>query len=250
MKKLIAILWLGAAATGCATGFDLPAMTEALQEERRLFTDDEDVLKIDQLRPQIQFPFRLAVVPPMQVTRGYWSEPRGLMEGEREEILKWGEKLQKEGVVSEFMIIPQMLLDLGPDRSRASYVKSVRVAAARMQADAVLFLRTVTDTDSYINPLGVLDITIVGMFLIPGHQRDALTIVEGMVIDNRNQFLYFAGSGDGTGSATAPLAMFDRRDAVAESRRNALRAFGETLVKEGVRARAHVPGPRYETPGK
>src|SRR6185369_13525339 len=149
------------------------------------------------------------------------------MEGERDEILAWGEKLKKEGIVSELLMIPNMLMDLGVTRNGASYVKAVRVAAARLQADAVLFLRSVTDTESYANPLAVLDCTIVGMFLVPGHHREALTILEGMIIDNRNQFLYFASSAEGTGSATAPLAMFDARDAIAESRRNALRAFGD-----------------------
>ena len=88
------------------------------------------------------------------------------------------------------------------------------------------------------------------MFLIPGHHADALTIVEGLVIDNRNQFLYFAASAEGTGSTLGPLAVVEKRDAVGESRRNALRAFGETLVKEARRARSFIPGPRYDTPGQ
>ena len=47
-----------------------------------------------------------------------------------------------------------------------------------------------------------------------------------------------------------PIAVIEERDAVGESRRNAMRSFGEMLVKEARQARAHVPGPRYETPGK
>jgi rhombotail lipoprotein len=236
MTKLMALLWIGVASVGCAGVFDRAAMSEALQEERKLFTDDDDVAKIEQLKPQIKTPFRLAVAPLIQVTGRYWHEPRGLMEGEREEILAWGEKLKKEGVVSEMLMIPNMLMDLGVTRSGSSYVKAVRVAAARLQADAVLFLRCVTDTDAYANPLALLDMTIVGMFVVPGHHRDALTILEGMIIDNRNQFLYFATSAEGTATATAPLAMFDARDAIAESRRNALRAFGGLLIKDGRRA--------------
>ena len=241
MKKLIAFVWIGVASVGCGARFNTQEMQEALQEERKLFTDDDDVTKIEKLKPQLKLPIRLAVVPPIQVTRNYWHEPRGMMEGEREELAAWGEKLKKEGVVSEFMMIPNMLLHFGPDRSQSSYIKAVRVAAARMQADAVLFLRSVTDTDSYANPLALLDVTIVGLFVVPGHQRDALTILEGMVIDNRNQFVYFATSVEGSGSVTAPLAMFDPRDAVAESRRNALKAFGEQLVRDGRRVLGREP---------
>ena len=242
MKKLIALLWIGASALGCSASFSRDEMNDALQQERRFFSDDDDVAAIDKLRPQLKIPFRLAVAPPIQVRQSYWHEPRGLMEGEREEILAWGEKLKKEGIVSEFTMIPNMLLDLGSDRTRTSYIKAVRVAAARVQADAVLFLRSVTDTDSYANPLAFLDVTIVGMFVVPGHHRDALTILEGMVIDNRNQYVYLAASVEGSGTAAAPLAMFDERDAVGESRRNALRAFGDLLVRDGRRALGGAPG--------
>lgn len=250
MKMMMALVWIGVASVGCAGGFDPQAMQEALQQERKLFTDDDDITKIEQLKPQLKLPFRLAVIPPIQVTTNYWHDPRGMMEGEREEIMAWGEKLKKEGILSEFIMIPNILLDLGQERNRAGFVKAVRLAAARVQADAVLFLRSVTDTDSYANPLSVLDITLVGMFLVPGHHREALTILEGMIIDNRNQYVYFATSVEGTGSATAPLAMFDARDAVGESRRNALRAFGEQLVKDGRRVLSRAPGTPLDATGK
>jgi len=198
----------------------------------------------------VDAPIRLAVAPPLQVRQHYWHEPRGLMEGERDEIMAWGEKLKKEGIVSEFIMIPPMLMDLSANRQPTSYVKAVRLGAARVQADAVLFLRSVTDTSSSANVLSVLDLTLVGMFLVPGHQRDALTILEGMIVDNRNQYVYFATSVEGAGSATAPLAMFDPRDAVAESRKNALRAFGEQLVKDGRRVLGRAPGSLPEATGR
>jgi rhombotail lipoprotein len=249
MKKLIAIL-CAAAAAGCSTGFHRGIMEQTLCEERRIFTDDEDVLRIDQLRPQIQFPLRLAVLPPTRLSQRYWSDSTVPTEGEREQLLALGEQLKKEGVVSEFILIPEMLISSNGDPQRGGYFKSVRIAAARLQADAVLILRSVTDVDSYINPLGILDLTIAGMYLIPGHHKDALTMVEGMVIDNRNQFLYFAAGAEGKGSTLGPLAVIEERDAVVESRRHALQAFGDSLIKEARRARSHVPGPRYETPGK
>jgi hypothetical protein len=128
-------------------------------------------------------------------------------------------------------------------------MKAIRVAAARMQADAVLIMRSVTDVDSYHQPARVLDLTIVGMWLVPATTRTRLTIVEGMVIDNRNQFLYFAGSAEGTGSTFGPLSVIEEKDAVRESRRNALHAFGERLAKEARQARSVVPGPATSPPG-
>ena len=248
MKTLAALAAITCTALGCSVGFQRVQMEQELQEDRRIIVDDLDVAQIDQLRPQIQFPLRLAVVPPLHHSQRYWQDTSESLRGEQEELDALGEQLRKDGIVSAFMIIPRMLLDGSPQQG--SPLKAIRVAAARMQADAVLIMRSVTDVDSYINPLGVLDLTIAGMFLIPGHHKDALTIVEGIVIDNRNRFLYFAGSAEGTGSTFGPLAVIQEKDAVRESRRQALHSFGERLTREARQARAWVPGPRYESPGK
>ena len=245
MIKLTALL-VAASAVGCSVGFNRTAMEQEFQEDRRIVFDDEDVLRIEQLKPQIRFPIRLAVVPPARVGQRYGGDTRPA-KGEHEELMALGEQLKKEGIVSSFTLIPQFLLDT---TSRAGGIKSIRLAAARMQADSVLILRSNTDVDSYVNPLSVLNLTIVGMWLVPGHQRDALTMVEGLVLDNRNQFLYFAASAEGTGSTFGPVAVVQEKDAVAESRTNAMKAFGQTLLREARQARDYVPGPRYETPGK
>ena len=245
MKTLIAIL-LGAAALGCSSGFDREAMTAQMLQDQPLVFDDADILKIEQARPQVQAPFRLAVVPPTIFNSRSHGEP-GETEGQRREIMAWGERLRKEGIVSDLFIIPEILTS--QFRSNNS-VKDIRVAAARLQADAVLILRSTTDVDSYVNPLSLLNVTIVGMFLAPGHHRDALTIVEGMVVDNRNQFVYFAGSAEGKGVTLAPKAWVDEKDAVRDSRVEALKAFGELLSKEGRRMAGLGPLPRYDTPGQ
>ena len=233
MKTFAAIVFLGVTAVGCSAAFPREAMQRELMEDRQIVFDDEDVLKIEQLRPQIQFPIRLAVVPPARVSPRYWQE--GSAKGEHEELMALGDQLKKDGIVSSFTVIPQILLQ-GSDQS----LKAIRLAAARMGADAVLILRSVTDVDSYVNPLSVLNVTIVGLWVVPGHHTEALTMVEGMVIDNRNQFLYFAGSSEGSGSTWGPALVIQNRDAVAESRRNALRSFGEVLIKEARQAKASV----------
>lgn len=242
MTRSLAVLaiLLGA---GCSLPPNRTTMEERLQNEQPLLFDDEDVFRIEQRTPQIQFPIRLAVAPPDFCGHGETA-------GARDEVLAWGEKLKKAGVVSEFFILPEMLIRGCREGGSQSYVKAVRLAAARLQADAVLLLRSVTDTQGSPNLLAVLDLTIVGMFVIPGHHAESLSVVEGVVIDNRNQFLYFAASAEGSGSTFGPLAVMERRNAEAESRRNALRAFGDLLVQDACRARGFVPGPRYDTPGQ
>jgi len=246
MKILLTVL-LGVAALGCSAGFDRQTMNAQMEAEQPLVFDDADVLRVEQARPQLQFPIRLAVVPPTMFMNRYGSGERRDTEGQRKEIMAWGEKLRDAGIVSDLFIIPDILMN---QTRNQDYIKTIRVAAARLQADAVLILRSSTDVDSYANVLGVLDLTIVGMFVIPAHQKDALTIVEGMVIDNRNQYVYFAGSTEGMGTTFGPLASVHEQTAIQESRLTALKSFGELLLKEGRRLRDWVPGPQYPSPGQ
>jgi rhombotail lipoprotein len=250
MMKILTAVLLGASLAGCGAAFDREAMGTSLQEEQPLVFDDADILRIEQARPQLQFPIRLAVVPPWMFHRytGWTDEPKAT-EGQREEILAWGDKLRQEGVVRDLILLPDLLQTMTPSGSKG-YIKDIRMAAARVQADVVLVLRSTTSVDSYLNPLSLLDLTIVGMFLAPGHHKEALTIVEGLALDNRNQYVYFAGTAEGTGSTMAPLASIEARNAVRESRRAALRAFGDLLVKEARRIRDGAPGVPYSSPGQ
>jgi rhombotail lipoprotein len=245
MRILLAVL-VGVAALGCSTGFDRQAMNVQMEAEQPLLFDDADVLRAEQIRPQLQFPIRLAIVPPAMFNR--WDHAdRKETEGQRKEIMSWGEKLRDAGIVSDFFILPQILTS---QVHTQSFMKDLRVAAARLQADAILILRSSTDVDSYVNVLGILDLTILGMFVAPAHEKDALTIVEGMVLDNRNQYVYLAGSAEGTGSSFGPLATVNETSAVQESRVVALRSFGDLLLKEGRRLRDGAPGSPYSSPGQ
>lgn len=241
--KILLITLVGVAAVGCSSGFNRQTMNAQMEAEQPLVFDDADVLRVEQARPQLQFPIRLAVVPPAMFDYRDHRET----EGQRKEIMAWGEKLRDAGIVSDLFIIPGILMN--QTRSQ-DYIKSIRVAAARLQADAVLIMRSSTDVDSYVNVLSVLDLTVVGMFVVPAHQKDALTIVEGMVIDNRNQYVYFAGSTEGVGTSFGPLATVREHTAIQESRLEALKSFGELLLKEGRRLRDGVPGAQYPSPGQ
>jgi rhombotail lipoprotein len=248
MRILIAVL-IGAGAVGCSANFNRDVMTQSIQEEQPLVFDDADILRVEQARPQLQFPIRLAVIPPSLFHRYATSGEPQATDGEKKAIQAWGEQLRDAGVISDLIIIPQLLTSMTPSRSQGT-IKDIRLAAARVQADAVLVLRSTTTVDSYVNPLCVLDLTIVGMFLVPGHHKEALTIVEGILLDNRNQYVYFAGTTEGTGKTMGTLAGIDPKNAARESRGSALQSFGELLTKESRRVRDGAPGLPYSSPGQ
>lgn len=244
--KLIPILLTALSAVGCSASFNVAQMEERQWGGEKVFTD-MDLARIEQLRPQLTVPFRLAVAPPLYED---WRTPQQL-EGELAAIQAWGAELKKSGLVSEFIVLPKMLLGtpLG-GRHTHDYFKAVRVASARVQADAVLLLSSVTDVSSYVNPLCILNATIVGCYVVPGHHKAALTIVEGLVMDNRNEFLYWTGSAQARGSTMGPAALIDEEDAIRESRTSALKAFGEALARDAQAFKPGPPGAKYPTQGR
>lgn len=244
--KLITILIAGLSAVGCTASFNPTSMEERLWGGEKVFTD-LDLARIEQLKPQLPAPFRLAIAPPL--TNDYRLPQE--MEGEREAIQAFAAELRKTGVVSDVIVLPKMLLGSSMSgRHTHDYFKAVRVASARVQADAVLIMSSVTDVSSFVNPLAILDVTLVGMVVVPGHHKEALTIIEGMVMDNRNEYLYWVGSAQGTGSTIGTLAHVNAESAARPSRVAALQAFGAALVRDANVLKGRPPGATYSTPGR
>jgi rhombotail lipoprotein len=206
---------------GCAASFNREALQARLRAEDPIFVD-EDVRRIEQLKPQLRLPFRLAVPPPLPF--GDWSE------AERREIESWAAPLQKAGVISDLILIPAMLID----RRQAGkpLAKRIHTAAARFQADAVLLMAMATDVDTYANPLSLLYLTLVGMWVVPGTHHEALTMIEGVLVDNRNGYIYAAAHAEGTGTVCGPLTSVESAGAVRESYLAALQEFGKSFVAQ------------------
>jgi len=95
-----------------------------------------------------------------------------------------------------------------------------------------LWVIPATDVDEYVNPASILDLTLVGLWVIPGHHVDALTIIEGAMIDNRNEYLYVLARGEGEERMLRPFAYARAEHAVQRSRRQALASFGDAFVRE------------------
>jgi hypothetical protein len=242
--KTLTIVLVALAAVGCVPSYNPAQMQERQWGGEKVFTD-LDLARIEQLRPQLPSPFRLAIAPPMVNDYGQPAET----EGEHEALLAFAAELRKAGVVSDAIVLPRLLVDATARRD--GYFQAVRGAAARVQADAVLLMSSVTDVSSYANPLAILDVTLVGMMVVPGHHKGALTILEGVVMDNRNEYVYWTGSVRGHGSAMGTLAHVNEDTAIQEARVEALRRFGERLAGDAPTAFRPLPsGGRYATPGR
>lgn len=222
---------------GCATkkGFNRGEMTSAAQASHQLFLSSNlTVEQIERLKSQVHLPVKLAVAPPIISYGGGWGsrEMNTWNPDETREIESWAMSLKRAGVISDLVILPALLLEQCQGDDQGCVQRICRSAAARMQADALLLINLSTAVEKYTNQASLLDVTIVGMWLIPGHHRDALTIAEGVMIDNRNEYLYAHARGEAEEKTVRPFMYANSWKAVRPSRLRALQSFGREFIRE------------------
>jgi hypothetical protein len=204
--------------SGCASGFDRGAMKARMQNEAPP-TTDEDIQQVQALKPQLTFPCRIAVyLKPGQGNWRWTPKDKAVMES-------WGKALVKDGIASDVFLMSDMFVPEGCS------LKQLRVAAARHGADALFVIQGTAQSDSWLNPAAVLNLTVVGGFLVPGSCEDALFLMQGGLVDVGNGFLYAAVESEGEGKTLRPTFVSDERGAVEKAKRRAVEQFGPELLR-------------------
>jgi hypothetical protein len=210
--------------TGCALaprGFDQGVLSRATRVERLRVTE-ADIADALKLRPELPFPFRLAVWfrPPRtdrpSERRLRWTDQ------DREVVLGVLRGLTRAGVVASVFAIPDSVLP-GED------LRAVRLAAARQGGDAVLVLTGATDVDRYNHPSAVLYGTIFGLWVVPGTRADGICVAAGSLWDVRSGALYAAAEAEATSGETLPTMNLDDDSVIASAKVSALNALMQDL---------------------
>lgn len=212
---------------GCAQGFDRAALQERLNDGS-IQMPDEAIAAARAMKPQLRFPCRIAVyLQSSDRTEWRWTnEDRAAMETTAKTLIQ-------EGIASQVFPLPEMLAGKGD-------VKELRLAAAKCGADVLLVIHGAAQTDSYKNAASVFDLTIVGGFLIPGSNKDSLFMMEGILLDVDNGFIYAGVQSEGVGKIIRPTFRIEEKDAIARAKTKAIQGFGPELV---TRLRRLAAGP-------
>jgi rhombotail lipoprotein len=148
---------------------------------------------------------------------------QGLSQAERTVIDQLGEKLKQIGFVRSLELVPKSLIPSCGYKSESNcFLNESRAAGARLGADAILFLSDSTATDSYVNPLSILNLTIAGMWVVPAHHRDSYSVYEAALFDIDNGYLYAVAEGRGEHKALRPYMYVENTTAQEEARVKAL----------------------------
>jgi rhombotail lipoprotein len=219
-------------------------LQEQLDSQPPLFTD-ADIAELEALAPQLPVPFRLGVAPPLSVeldeSQVWWrgDGARSLSFGtwsadEAAVIEDWGRRFGEAGIVSELVILPRLLVQGSSTEEPASLLGTLRQAAARHHLDAVLVVNRVSASQSHPGFLSILDITVVGGFIVPAYEVSSMTVMEAALVDTRNGYLYASARGDGSVAHHAPA--FQTEASMDEGRKRArvlaLEDLGEDLRRQ------------------
>ena len=215
---LIPALVLGAAACTTPRGFDRGALRQNLATQ--MVVTEAEIQLVLELEPQLPDPYTVGVyfAPPSGAHGDVWKGESG----DRERVLDRVRALERGGSVAKTVPIS----GIAAERSN---LKSIRLAAARHGADAVLVVSGAADLDRYNNELGLLYALLVTPLFVPGTVVDTLFVSHAALWDVRNGFLYASVEADGTSRQTRPAAIIDERDALLEAKARSLETLGEGL---------------------
>lgn len=227
MKKLIVgccIIFAILNIFGCAKkGFDRGAIRENMYSEP--ITTDAEINRILELKPQIKFPFKLGVYFSESYNRWY----RDTKWNKDEQDITWLEQLKSEGIISE--VIPISSSTVSSDNDKKSFLKIIRLAAARHNVDAVLIIDYNYGVDRYNNYAAALYLTIVGGYLVPGTHSDALVLMSSAMWDVRNEYLYLTVDVEGDAQKIGPAFVLEDKDSVNFAKEKALKEMKEEVLK-------------------
>lgn len=225
--RILSLLIFALILTACTTsqGFDRGQMKRQLSElGAPRESKDQNINEILALKPQLPRPAKIAVYFRPN-NHGGWKRGWQWLADDKERLLKLGAELKQRSLVSDLFILGDEVV-LGEGNLR-----NIRIAAARLGADAVLIVQGTDSVDKYNNVLGGLYFALVPMIFTPGTVLDALFFSNAALWDVRNEYLYLYGEGEGMASQTRPWWFIEDNLVIAEAKSKAMDALQKNIME-------------------
>lgn len=218
-------LVLGLTLLACSTGHDPAAIERELADAKRAYASKLKIEAVRDLKAK-SLPLRIAIAPPTR--GGYpWSEQ------DRAALQSLEEPLRKAGIATDLVILSDAIrAPCGDDWRDACRLEEVRATALRARTDAVLILYVASDVDEYASAGSLSYLAIAPMWFVDATHRDALTVVDGVLLDADSEYLYAFARGQAEIKRATPLVYADSQQVLAESRAVALAEFAKQLIEK------------------
>ena len=189
-----------------------------------------EVDRLYALRPARPVPRRVLLYEVESSGQTYIESARKklLLRKETSEAMK--SALEETRLFAEVDFLPELYLPTG-----VQDMKTLRIAAARAQADALLIYSTEAGYEYEPNVLCILYPTIIGAFVAPGSKGASLALSQAVLVDVKTGYIHRVFESYGEKSRVAPVALIDEEELEFEARKQALHdlaALTASKVKE------------------
>lgn len=172
---------------------------------------DQAVAQASQIEPLLRFPARIGLA---RIQFG------GLAPVPPREADAWIAFAKSHGEYGTFIPISPLVADMEGSRAGTlgnSVVNRIRLAAATQHVDAVLIYSVGYEATNKKSALSLLDLTIVGAYLVPSRSIHGQATATALLLDVRNGYPYATVTTDATQSGFVPaVGSGDVREDLAE----------------------------------
>ena len=219
LLELALLATISSLLTGCATSFHRENAMARLSD---LKPDRSGVVNVE-----FETPLKLAVYMDMETINSdgaffdkwQWNHEDELI------LIPYFDRLVKKRIFSDYFFLPENGFD-------PVDIDGVFKQAEKDGAEAILSIRSISFVDWYYNPAGILDLTLIGTFWIPGSNRDALILIRGDYWDVKNRRLVFSTWSEGLSRTVGPTFIISSENAFKEAKRKSLINFMKELNQE------------------
>jgi rhombotail lipoprotein len=211
--------------TGCASsqGFDRTAMIEALRID---LTPGRNNQLLANQGPRLSPPFRLgvffadqAVPTQLSIRKVEW------LSADREELLRSVAPLREHGILTDAFVVTDVAV-------RARDLPGITQAGARYGADLVVIVDGVTSITRRNNRYAWFYPTVIGAYLAPGTESEALVMLTGSVWAVRSDWRAPLETVEGTSKLMGSAVFVEDQASLKEAKKLAIQAIGKRIVDQ------------------
>ena len=212
--------------SGCASkGFDRSSLKGQLGVTQ--FAHSSQSVK-ENLKEKISLskPFTLAIYMNKKNGQGVQRNLNWRWSKKNYELLEnAGKELKKEGLITKVIPILNTLVE-GDD------LKSIRIAAEKHGADAVLIISGIADIDRYLNDWGWSYALLLPALFVPGSEVEGLFLAHASLWGVRNEFLHFTTESESL-IKEKYIAVFGKKDLeiIGTAKQDAIKKLSENLKR-------------------
>ncbi len=139
----------------------------------------------------------------------------------------WREAFRESERIGEVVLVSDFLSPPAEDAD----LRALRLAAARLQADAVLLYSSAVSSATSQNLAAFAYLTGFGLFFFRGTDVDVAFVQKGALIDTRTGYLYFLADAEARVSGSGPLLVLDEQEVIDRANEVTLEKFARKIAQ-------------------